>query len=288
MAFACIHTHSNFCDGSDDIETICRTAHEKGMHSVGFSSHAPITAKTGMSGGWIMNDEKLDAYLECVRAAKKRWEGRIAVFLGLEVDYIEGLMGPADSDYREMNLDYIIGSVHFVVPPHGAPFTVDDSAENVDRGVREGYGGDARAMMAAYWEAEEAMIRAGGFDVLGHPDLVKKNNSNMRLFPENDEYYRNKTALIAALMCGTGIPAEINTGGISRGKIKDCYPSLEFLKLFHECGVPMVINADAHCARDLDGNYDIACESMLAAGYTETVIFGGRENGQAVWEKVKL
>ena len=288
MEFSCIHTHSSFCDGDDDVETICRTALRKGLRSVGFSSHAPVTAKTGMSGAWIMNDEKLEAYLDCVRAAKKRWEGKIAVHLGLEVDYIEGLIGPADRDYREMGLDYIIGSVHFVSPPHGPPFTVDDSAENVDRGIREGYGGDAFAMMAAYWEAEEAMIRAGGFDLLGHPDLVKKNNKDMRLFREDSDYYRGKLAAVASLTGKAGIPAEINTGGINRGKINDCYPSIPFLKLFRDNGVSMSINADAHRAEDLDGNYGKAVNSLIAAGYTETVLFCGRENGRAVWESQKL
>jgi len=288
MPFACIHTHTDFCDGFDDIETICRTAFEKGLRSVGFSAHAPITAKTGMANDWNMRDDRLDDYLESVRAAKKRWEGKLPVYLGLEVDFIEGLMGPADKDYREMGLDYIIGSVHFVIPPKAEPFTVDDMAENVDRGIREGYGGDPAAMVEAYWKAQEAMIRAGGFDVLGHPDVVKKNNANQRLFQENSEFHQSKTALIASLMAETGVPAEINSGGLNRGKIKDCYPSLSFLKLFREKNVPIVINSDAHRAKDLDGNYDAAGERLLAAGYTETVIFSGRENNKAIWEKIKL
>jgi histidinol phosphatase-like PHP family hydrolase len=40
-----------------------------------------------------------------------------------------------------------------------------------------------------------------------------------------------------------------------------------------------VINADAHRAKDLDGHYEEARKTMLAAGYTETGLFEGRENG---------
>ena len=288
MALACIHTHTTFCDGHDDVETFCRRACEKGLESLGFSAHAPITGKTGIRSSWNLPDEKLPDYLEAVRAAKKRWEGKLPIYLGLELDFIPGLIGPADRDYREMGLDFIIGSVHFVIPPRGEPFTVDDSAENVDRGIQEGFGGDPMGMVEAYWNSLEAMIRAGGFDLLGHADLIKKNNAGNRLFSEDTDSYRKRTAAIAALMGSTGLSAEINTGGINRGKIKDCYPSPGFLKLFREHNVPMVINADAHKAEDLDGHYEEARQALLAAGYTETSLFEGRKNGRAVWRKEKL
>jgi histidinol phosphatase-like PHP family hydrolase len=29
--YSCLHTHTVFCDGSDDIETFCQTAHAKGF-----------------------------------------------------------------------------------------------------------------------------------------------------------------------------------------------------------------------------------------------------------------
>ena len=298
MPFACIHTHTNFCDGADDIETCCHAAHRKGLESLGFSGHAPIFRKTGFRSNSNMSDEKLREYIEAVRAAKKRWEGKLPVYLGLEVDFIPGLTGPADRDYREMNLDFIIASVHFVIPPRGEPFTVDDSYEIVCKGIKEGYGGDPMGMVESYFNSEEAMIRAGCFDVLGHSDLVKKNNSGPSakglsaarniFFSEETAYYRGRTAALAQLMAGTGFKGEVNTGGINRGKIKDCYPSPAFLKLFWEQGVQMVINADAHRAEDVDGHYREARETMLAAGYTETVLFEGRKNGRPVWKSEKL
>ena len=288
MPFACIHTHTTFCDGSDDIETCCSAAHQKGLSSIGFSAHAPITAKTGIKNSWNLADDRLPVYIEAVLAAKKRWEGMLPVYLGLEVDFIENLMGPADRDFQDLGLDFIIGSVHFIFPPKGAPFTVDDSTKNVIQGIKEGFGGESMAMVEAYWNSEEAMIKSGGFDLLGHPDLVKVNNAENTLFSEEGDFHRQKTAAIAALMAKTGLPAEVNTGGLNRLRIKECYPSPPFLKLFCEQGVPMVINADAHKALDLDGHYSEAREAMLTAGYTETVLFAGREQGKAIWRPVRL
>ena len=292
MRFACIHTHTNFCDGKDDIESNCRFAHKKGLKSLGFSAHAPVTKKTGLMTGWHLSDGRLEEYIDCVNAAKKRWEGKLPVYLGLEVDFIEGLMGPADRDYREMGLDYIIASVHYVFPPRGEPFTVDDSAEAVSRGIKEGYGGDIEGMLEAYLDSEAAMIRAGGFDVLGHPDLVKVNKARL----EEAGFYRKKTKALASLMAAQrqgsqnniGPVVEINTGGLNRLRINECYPSPDFLKLFQKQGIPMVINADAHRAEDLDGHYQTAREALISAGYTETVLFMGRQNGKAAWETEQL
>jgi len=293
MPLACIHTHTTFCDGSDEVETFCRMAHSKGLVSVGFSAHAPITRKTGIPSSWNLSEDKLPLYIEEVKAAQKRWQGKLPVYLGLEVDFIPGLIGPADRDFREMDLDYIIAAVHYVIPPRGEPFTVDDLAENVERGIKESYGGDPAGIVKAYWNSQEALIRSGGFDVLAHPDLIKKNyielkTRGIKLFSEDDDFYREKTANVAALMAEAKITTEVNTGGLNRGKTKDCYPSANFLKLFRKHGVQMVINADAHKAEDLDGHYAQAREAMLAAGYSETTLFAGRKNGRAVWNSVKL
>jgi len=293
MRFSCIHTHTTFCDGSDDVETCCRTAFEKGLVSLGFSAHAPILKKTGIQSTWHIPEERLEEYFETVRSAQKRWEGKLPVYLGLEVDYIHGLTGPADKDYREMDLDFIIGSVHYVISPGGVPCTVDDSAEEVDKSIKELFGGDLLGMVEAYWDCQEAMIRAGGFDMLGHPDVIKKNNSipggiENRLFNENTDAYQKRAAAIAALMSQAGIPVEINTGGMNRGRTKESYPSLAFLKHFHEHGVPIAINADAHQAEHLDGHYGTARQALLDAGYSEALLFEGRKNGKAVWKSGKL
>ena len=123
---------------------------------------------------------------------------------------------------------------------------------------------------------------------MGHPDLVKKNNLHNRWFSEEDGFYRGRILAAAALAFQTGVTPEINTGGMNRKKLSVPYPSLPFLRLFREQGVPMVINADAHRVEDLDGHYGEAREALLAAGYTETALFAGRKDGRACWRFEKL
>ena len=282
-----MHTHTIFCDGQDDVETMCRAAFEKNLYAVGFSAHAPVLKQTGIDSEWNLKEEKVDEYVSEVLAAKKRWQGKLAVFLGYEVDYIKGLRSPLDSDIREINPDYLIGSVHYIFPENGArPFTVDGPPEEFERGVKEGFDGDTSALMRCYYDAVLQMIEAGGFDILAHADLIKKNCQDKNYWDERDELVRQKK--IAASSSRAGLTAEVNTGGINRGKIRDVYPSLPFLRFFREYEVPVIITADAHCARHISGNYDIALKTLKYAGFSEHMIFIGKNNEKTMWQKEKI
>jgi histidinol-phosphatase (PHP family) len=263
---------------------MCRAAWEKGLAAIGFSAHGPIYRKTGFKTGWHLPDERLEEYIAEARDARERWKERLPVYLGLEVDYIRGLTGPTDRDIQDLGIDYIIASVHYVIPPNNAgPFTVDGSMEEMERGVREGFDGDGEAMMEYYWDAVGEMIAAGGFDILGHVDLVKKNNAGGRWYNPEGETYRRRAGEIATAAGMAGVAVEVNTGGINRKKITETYPSLDLLRLFWEHQVPALITADAHHAEDLDGHYQTGREILLAAGYTAHLIFEGKKNGHPLW-----
>jgi histidinol-phosphatase (PHP family) len=277
LRYSSLHVHTVFCDGEDEIETYCRAAWERGFASLGFSAHAPVYAKTGIVSDWHLREDRLAGYLEAVRDAVLRWAGKIPVYLGLEVDYIRDLMGPADPDYRDMGLDYIIGSVHYVFPPGGGePFTVDGPGDEFACDVRSRFGGDGEALMETYWETLEKMICAGGFDILGHMDLVKKNNRQEEWFSLTGGPYLGKARSLAARIARSGMVVEVNTGGINRGKTKDTYPSREILAFLREEHVPVTVTADAHRVSDLGGHYDAARRTLLEAGYTHAMLFEGK------------
>ena len=285
--FSSMHTHTLFCDGKDDIETMCRTAYEKKLHAIGFSAHAPIFKKTGIKSEWHMKNEKLDEYVSEVLAAKQRWQGKLFVYLGLEVDYIKGLHSALDSNIKAINADYLIGSVHYVIPPNGAePFTVDGPIEEVLKGLNEGFNGNAEMLMHYYYDAIAEMIAIGGFDILGHADILKKNCHDKNYWPLESEICRQKE--IAHIVSKAKLTVEVNTGGINQGKIHDTYPSLLFLRFLHEYNVPVIITADAHRADDLDGNYPTAIQTLINAGYDEHVLFSEKNNEKILWKKQKL
>jgi histidinol-phosphatase (PHP family) len=270
-----------------------RAAWERGFVSIGFSSHAPLARKTGMATDWHLREDRLEEYCGAVRRARRAWEGRIDVFLGLEVDYIRGLVSPADRDFQELGLDYIIGSVHYILSPRGELVTVDGPLEGFEKLVREQFAGDGEGLMRSYWEALREMIRAGGFDILGHADVIKKNNPRGTWFSLEGRAYREELEKTAALLgselrTGKSLTVEINTGGLNRNKTTDTYPSLPLLRLLAAEGVPLTISADAHRASELGGHYDRARENLLAAGYTASVFFEGRRAGRPFWTAESL
>jgi histidinol-phosphatase (PHP family) len=286
--FSSLHTHTLFCDGADDVETMCRAAFEKGLCAIGFSAHGPIFAQTGLQTDWHLDEGRLQEYLAEVRAAGRRWEGRVAVYLGLEMDYIKGLRSALDRDIQALGLDYLIGSVHYIVPPSGKPFAIDGSPEELEQGIADGFGGDGEALMHAYWDAVAEMIALGGFDILGHADLVKKNNTHGGFFNMESGAFRQRLAETARDAAAAGLVVEVNTGGLNRNRSGETYPSLSFLRLFREQNTPALMSADAHCAAHLDGHYETAGKTLREAGYTTHVLFEGRKNGKAVWKTEQL
>jgi histidinol-phosphatase (PHP family) len=262
---------------------MCRTAYEKNLYAVGFSTHSPIEKQLGIKSEWNLKEEKVTKYINEALEAKERWQGKLKVFIGMEVDYIKNIRSPLDSDIIALNLDYIIGSVHYLVPEGTQPFTVDGSKEEFEKGLREGYNGDAQGLMNAYYDAVLEMILSGGFEILGHVDLIKKNTHDKNLWPPENEIARHKE--IAHAISKTKIVIEVNTGGINRKKIHEVYPSLSFLKIINEYNIPVIITSDAHCAGDVSGNYDTAIQALVFANIKNHVIFTGKTNNNAIWQK---
>jgi histidinol-phosphatase (PHP family) len=285
--FSSLHNHSIFCDGKDDIETMCRAAFEKKLCALGFSAHAPITKKTGIESHWHAKEEVFYKYVEQVLAAKKRWRGKLEVLLGFEIDYIKGLRSALDRDITEVNPDYLIGSVHYLIPANGAkPFTVDGPQEELIQGINEGFYGDTQAFMNSYYDAQLEMISLGGFDILGHADIIKKNFLGKNLWPREIEICRQKEIAFAAGKAG--LIVEANTGGINRNKINEVFPSETYLRFFRENNVPVIITSDAHRASDIKGNYNTAVKTLLSAGFSEHVIIFRKSGKKIKYIKEKL
>jgi histidinol-phosphatase (PHP family) len=142
--------------------------------------------------------------------------------------------------------------------------------------------------MEAYWDALEDLIREGGFDVLGHVDLIRKNNPRDRWFSSGGRRYRGRIGEIARRIGEAGLVVETNTGGWNRGRIADTYPSPALLRLLGEQGTPVILTADAHRVEELGGHYEDARRLLMGAGYTRTVLFEGRKDGRPLWSEDAL
>ena len=278
-----LHTHSKFSDGRFTAEEMVISAIKCGFTVLGFSEHSihPLDPNFyGPEWSWHILSKNIGAYAKEMERLKKKYEPQIKLLAGFEADFfIDNTPGksigstiPLKSNF-EFTPDFLIGSVHFVCNQKGF-YTVDYDPESVKAGLIKLYGDkngnvNYKAAVCEYFEAERKMLELGKFEILGHADLIKKNNPVLHFFDENESWYKEQLKLTAKAAARAGVVAEINTGAIARGLLDDVYPSAQFLEYFKDEGVPICINSDAHFADKIDCAWDRATLAAKKAGYKE-------------------
>ena len=271
---ASFHTHSTWCDGANSVEEMIVGAIERKFDAIGFTSHAMFPYYED----WSLGPKAAKDYVACVRAAAAKYAKYIKVYCGLETDYLPGVTTPEKSRYAEYGLDYIIGSLHWalagyspaqlgmrspdrsdLIGPDGllspAYVSVDHTPQILADGLRDYFGGSARAMITAYHEQLREMVTRFDFDILGHPDLYRKYNLKHPYFDETEQWYRDELVKSADVIAASGKLVEVNTGAIGRHWRDDAYPSDEFRALLRERGVKFVLNSDSHSVDSLDAGF---------------------------------
>jgi histidinol-phosphatase (PHP family) len=281
MNYFNLHTHSSFCDGKGDPEEYVLAAMNRGFHTLGFSSHAPVPFKNTFA---IKGEEELQAYCAKIRKLQEKYRDRITIFLGLELDYIEGISG----DFREIKercgLDYTIGSVHLVRngSREGLWFIDGPKVDSYDQGLKDVFSGDIKKAIAAYYEQVNRMILTRQPDILGHFDKIKMHN-NDRYFREDEPWYRELVMDLLETIKKSGIIVEVNTRGIYKKRCKDLYPGLWILRIMKESKIPVTISTDAHHPSEIDGYYDETIQILKQEGFRSLVCLNtGR------WEEVPV
>ena len=114
-------------------------------------------------------------------------------------------------------------------------------------------------------------------DILGHFDLVVKNNRANCFFDEESTEYMD-AALASLEECNKhGVIFEVNTGAIVRKKRELPYPSPYLLKKLCEMGGKVTLSADCHDARFITGEFDVGMKVIRDAGFKTVYVW---ENGK--------
>jgi len=264
------HVHSSFCDGKGEPEDYIKKAIEKNIKILGFSSHAPVPFETD----WTMKQEKLADYIDTVQSLKTKYNGKFKILLGLEVDFIPGVMSCSSSINKQALLDYTISSVHFLGKMQdGFNWTVDGSFDETNNGINYSFKGNAKEAVTAYYMRIMEMVETAPPDIIGHLDLIKINNKNNCFFEESDEWYRLLVDKTLKVISNSDCAVEVNTGGITRNKIDALYPSTWILKKSFELNIPLVITSDSHNPEQIAGHFPKAVTEIKNAGYNKVVYF---------------
>ncbi len=225
------HTHCRFCDGAATAEEMVIAAIEKGFAELGFSSHSDMV-------------KDLSAYKYEIRRLAEKYKDRIRILCGIEAEY--------DTGFERGDLDYVIGSTHYLTAPDGVRFAFDHTPQILADGIRNHFRGDSAAFVTAYFKQEREMIANYDCDIIGHIDLVRKFNAKHPYFDETASWYHDELVKTADVAATSGKIVEVNTGAISRGWLDDAYPSPTMRALLRERGVRFILSSDSHAPETLD------------------------------------
>ena len=272
------HSHSSYCDGEGRLEEYVQYALSQHLQALGFSGHAPLP----FPNAWTMDEEDLPMYLSETRRLKDQYKDKIELYTGLEIDYLDETRNPANPNYAALRLDYKIGSVHMLPDPDDGEFySVDGPVKEIDHLLENVYSGSAKEMVKDYYRHIERMVRIGGFDFIGHLDLVKKHNRKLQLFSEEETWYRETIGKTLDTIADSGLIVEVNTGAIARGYTDEPYPSPWILRMCLDRGIPITLNSDAHKPSWVGFGFEEALRIIREAGYTR-----GMALLQGEWQEV--
>ncbi len=252
------HLHGNFCGHArGELVEYVESALVKGFAEIGFSDHLPKVVDPDPYHAMLERD--LPRYVDTVLSLRDRYRGRIAIKLGIEADYFAGYEEATRSLLARYPFDYVLGSIHFLGDWH---FT---SKQGLPRYATE----DPSTAFPRYFELLGKMIETGLFDVVAHPDALRRGAflPMSSLAREYDE--------TARLLAARGMAIELNTGGIRRNA-GSVYPARDFLAACVARRVPVTLGSDAHSPEDVGRDYESAFRLLVDLGIRDIAVFEGR------------
>jgi histidinol-phosphatase (PHP family) len=249
-----LHNHTTRCNhATGTVDAYIQRAIELGIDIYGFSEHAPMD----FDPTYRLRFEEMEAYTSDILTAKERYKDDIQILLGYEVDWLQGHIAKS---VLNADVDYLIGSVHFI---NKWSF---DNPEFL-KGWKDK---DIDEIWKAYFEAIEAMAKSGKFDIVGHLDLIKV----FKFMPTKDTRLLAHNALKAIKK--SNMVLELNTAGL-RKPVKEIYPSQALLEEAYALDISITFSSDAHAVDQVGFGYEEVLALAREVGYTKAVTFQGRD-----------
>lgn len=249
-----LHSHTTLCNHAvGSVNEYVEEAIANGTDIFGFSDHAPMD----FDPTYRMSFEEMALYRGWIMDAKQKYADKIEILFGYEVDYLPGHM---DERVLQSDVDFFIGSVHFI---NEWGF---DNPEFIGRYEHE----DIDVIWQKYFDLIEAMAKTELFDIAGHIDLIKV----FKFMPKKDILEIAMPALKA--IKEADMVLELNVAGY-RKPCEEPYPSPSILQAAFELGIPITFGSDAHNPEQIGLFRKEAEDLARSIGYTECATFKDRK-----------
>lgn len=257
-----IHTERSG-HGSGTVQQMVGAAVFKGLSGIVMTEHLPLPDGIDPNHHLAPPLEELAAYADEVRGMAARAKG-IDVVLGAEADWLPDRPEEASLLRRaayDAGVTVLLGSVHFI-----GDWAFDDPHHLEEWDAR-----DVDEVWTDYFSRWCEAAGSGFFDVMAHPDLVKKFGHR----PSFDA--RELYAEAARAAAEAGVLIEVSTAGL-RKPVGELYPGPQLLQAFRAAGVDATVGSDAHATEEVGWGLDQAYSALDAAGYKRVALPLNRED----------
>lgn len=252
-----LHNHTKRCNHAEgECEDYVKAAIERNIDIFGFADHAPMK----FDEKYRMGIDEVESYINEVLDLRESYKNVIDLRIGFEVDYIYKKEHLIESKILHSNVDYLVGSVHFLNNWGFDNEEFLDVYKNVD----------INKIWIEYLDSIANMAQSGYFDIVGHFDLLKIFNNKPN--KELQKYIINTLEAIK----DNNMVVEINTAGL-RKIVKEIYPSEDILRLVYKMNIPITFSSDAHNPNQVGFMKDEALSLAKQIGFDKVVSFRGRE-----------
>lgn len=254
-----IHTtHSPDAQPSATMDAYAEKAIEMGYSGIGFTDHLEFDPDDEGFGFF-----DYDRYSRDIDAVRRKFEGRLSIYKGVEVSYQREFSEEPKKYFRGKDFDFLLGAVHFV---GRRPFHLGDTyfkGKTVEEAFRP------------YFEELQRLVESGLFDALAHFDHLKRYSIPV-YGPYRPEPYAVQIEKILSAVARSGMALEINASGF-RQSFQEPFPPGNVIREFARLGGKHItIGSDSHALGQF--GMGMAESSLLArqSGFREAVYFTSR------------
>lgn len=258
-----VHTHySKHAVGT--VDEVVRAALAKEVRVITFTDHAPFHVDSLNR----LFENELDRYFEDIERARTAYRGQIKILRGLELDFLPGATDYTARLLDHYDLDFAIGSIHYIPMAHCEQVKVWDLARLNDP-----------AVLKRYFSALTELLGCGLFDAVGHPDTLLRGVSESVV-------HRYMEPILPAF-ARHNIAFEVNASGLRKTTLdlsagrevhgKWSYPSLSLIHLLIHAGAAFTIGSDAHTPEDVGVGVREVVDALIPIGLRTVSYFEDRQ-----------
>ena len=261
------HLHNWYSsDGRGSTEEVCEAAIDLGFEEICLPNHVEVLSEE--AGDWVVDLVEARERFEQLQHEIERLQPdypQLRILLGAEFEYRPEWVETLDALVDSVDFDFVIGSVHVVDGQQVS--TGSGSGYFKDRDIDETYG--------RYFETLGELVDWGGFDVVGHFDLVKRFGAR-RYGPYEVKAFESQIRAVLEKMVEKGLGLEVNTSGVVQAPAEP-YPGPGVLQLAKQAHVAtLTIGTDSHVPTSFEQGWETGLQLLRDAGFNELTLFSHR------------